>query len=128
MFSISGTVQLPEASFIKKSESSSSILDSTKQMVDLPHAPASTTFIATETSTELLSEELGALQVDPTASDQGWMNWAMSYVPAILIEDDEDIINMEANEQSAPVRIEMYTGFYFDEFNISFKVLVVISV
>ena len=125
---ILGTLQLPEKSSISRSQSSSSILNSSssKQLPDSPPSPLPTPTPPAniETSTDLLSEELGTLQTEQ-ATDQandGWLNWAMSYVPAILVEDDEDIINTQGNESTVPVQIEMNTGFYFDEFNISFKV------
>lgn len=67
------------------------------------------------------------------ANSQGWISWAWSYVPSvstILTDEDEPQPTAEINHQEASVQLEpqkkeflLQMGFYFDEINISFKLI-----
>ena len=76
-------------------------------------------------STELLMDNLESN--NESNEGGGWLSWAWSYVPTVLGDgDNEDIITETLCDQSAGAtafQVEINIGAYFDEFNISFKVL-----
>lgn len=73
-------------------------------------------------STELLSEQLENVDLTDKqqGSEDGWLSWAWSYVPAVLSDDDEEDIIPEPISKDIEVKVNV--GFYFDDFNIFFKV------
>lgn len=62
------------------------------------------------------------IQQDLNQEDQGWMSWAWSYVPSvstILTEDNQTDLQIDL----IPVKCQLLMGFYFDELNVSFKLI-----
>lgn len=121
---VDGTLKLPDVPDSKSLESS--ILNPNIQRPDAEiHSSSPIKQVKTGesmNSTELLSEKMDVLDIVHN-EDQGWMSWAWSYVPAVLGEDDDEIIPETLNEQIIESKhVEVNIGVYFDEFNISFKV------
>ena len=67
--------------------------------------------------------------INDSEQQEGWISWAWSYVPSVStilpIDDDNPIEQAETDKNliSNPKEIELKMGFYFDELNISFKII-----
>jgi vacuolar protein sorting-associated protein 13B len=55
--------------------------------------------------------------------DQGWLSWAWSYVPSVsdLIPVGGESGTEQPQNKEEPTPIQTIIGFYFDEFNMAFK-------
>ncbi len=113
---VDGTLKLPEEETDTNMSFKAGSVECSSPVVERPIS-----------STELLMEKLeSGEEVRSGGGEEGWLSWAWSYVPAVLgDDDDEDIITETLNENVAgQEQVEVNIGFYFDEFNIAFKVRV----